>query len=1728
MNNRSALARCFLFLLVLTPVAFGQQDPNQARGFDPGKPFQMNGLDNINLFNGNLTITIPIGQTYHVSGSLSYGFTLIYSGNSWDTISNRTSPPQNQQYTTIVPNRRSNAGMGWLLSLGRLIPPWDPTNELTANDGSNQEWIYEGPDGHDHVLYPTLHPGETPDGIHAYTRDSTYIRMTTNGTNQKVEFPDGNYQIYQELDPATSPWPPVTTAGFGTWKLTELHDQFGNSVAITYKSDGTYPEKWEIADGTRTQRVFFKAASAPYTVVLDHVELTSFGTTGPATWTFGTTPTSVDRGPGDTSVPPLHVSSGGPFTVPLLTSVQLPAINGLSQHYSTVLAGDNGYDLVRCTSTITTNCSESPGHIRRLTTPTGGRIEWDYAYATLSGSGGIRNSDRAWAVKARTLRDGSANFIGQWTYNRKRSTQNSCSGSATNASQLVSSVTDPDGTTSVHYFSVFRDGDQPCPGDVGVETQYGLELSPGVQENGLFLASEVRTGNVTDLTTGPTNYRVTGGTLLRSDWTTFESESGVEKDLNFRESAHRTKYDDDNGCGTPQAPVTCFTATNHYLFDTFGHYRQTSTDGNLPGAGNYRTTFTNHNPAPTQSLWILTPFTEQCAVDESGIRGAMATQTCASLGTGTTLSGPVIKQYCFESSGFLSRQRALYGTTAGDHDLLAVFSQQNGNVTQEDYYGGDSQTLDTGDVCSVTPPNPSGYQILHTYSNGSLATTYHRPKSGDPIILEAHNDIDSNTGLVQVSYDTSGISTNYSYDVLGRIQTVTPTGEVEGIFDYSTPGSPVKVTAHRASASGTIQTISEYDALGRLSKETETLPTTTTSRITTYTGSGRINTVSQWQNSPVEKTTYSYDPFGRPLVMSAPDGSLTTTQYSGVRSATRTVKIGTSRSGSVVSPSDTVTTETYDAQGRLITLHDAAGNDTNYSYDVSGHLTNVVMGAQTRAFEYDGRGFLANEQHPELNGAAGVVRYSGFDSRGHTGVKLLGDTLSGFDVAYTYDALERLAQIDQITARSSPPAKRILKTFTFGTTGASKGKLLQDLRHNYRGTDDVVVTEDYTYRTVDGKLTDRQTTIDKANTRLQQFKQSYDYSDIGALSFLKYPICTDGSRPCGSSTLTSVSPVFTNGMVTSISGFANSISYHDDGTINQIAHPGTITDTYEADDHAMGRPKSITFANYDTCSRPSVASVVASPSGTVAPQTMVQLTATPAAGSGTVTYQWYHVVNEVAIPINGATSAVFSEAVTATSVYRVRVANGCGASDSAADITISVCSSLTITTHPASVTLPSPNSGTILSVVASGCGTLSYQWYQVVNSVSTPVGTNSSSYSTGALTATATFWVKVTDSQGAVDSNNAVVTVACSLAISTQPQGGTISSGESFNLHVTATGCGTLSYQWYQVVNSVNTPVGTNSSSYSTGALTATSTFWVKVTDSQGTANSNHAVVTIACSLAITTQPQGATISFGESYNLHVTASGCTSLVYHWYIGQPGDTSNLQSGGSNSTLTVSPSTTTTYWVQPTDANFNTVNSIAARVTVRPPVPTSVNAFVQQPGIIRVTWQGSTFAFGYLVQRCSSGGCNSLQATSPFDDAQRIANTTYVYRVASIDTSGNGVSAYSTADLATTMTFTPVQTNIVINRTHINELLTALNLVRAASGAAPVTWSQILPAGTPPPPAGAQPAMLVYKEHITSLRTQMDAALSALGIPASPYSEPLTSSTTRIKAIHFTELQGRTQ
>jgi hypothetical protein len=85
-------------------------------------------------------------------------------------------------------------------------------------------------------------------------------------------------------------------------------------------------------------------------------------------------------------------------------------------------------------------------------------------------------------------------------------------------------------------------------------------------------------------------------------------------------------------------------------------------------------------------------------------------------------------------------------------------------------------------------------------------------------------------------------------------------------------------------------------------------------------------------------------------------------------------------------------------------------------------------------------------------------------------------------------------------------------------------------------------------------------------------------------------------------------------------------------------------------------------------------------------------------------------------------------------------------------------------------------------------------------------------------------------------------------SITLQPANQTITSGSTATLSVTASGSAPFMYQWYIGASGTTTsPIGgATGSSYTTPALTSTTSYWVRVSNGTATADSNTAMVIIA------------------------------------------------------------------------------------------------------------------------------------------------------------------------------------------------------------------------------------------------------------------------------------------
>ncbi len=246
MRNYRAALYAVLVLLSVLPLQAAREGLSE-KGFVAGRTFAYGDLDSVNTFNGNLIVTVPIGPTFTVGDAYTYSFKVTYNSSIWD---HEDIAAVNEgmggfsgggMYITYkpesIPDRDSNAGLGWHFSLGSL-------KVTNTKVGQIARWAYVSSDGAEHVFFKNLHGNEgdyTSDPSTGYSRDSTYLRMKRITTNERtVEFPDGRVEVFRCLENCNS--------RMSKWRLEESRDRLGNGIYITYSSDTLNPEIWKICE----------------------------------------------------------------------------------------------------------------------------------------------------------------------------------------------------------------------------------------------------------------------------------------------------------------------------------------------------------------------------------------------------------------------------------------------------------------------------------------------------------------------------------------------------------------------------------------------------------------------------------------------------------------------------------------------------------------------------------------------------------------------------------------------------------------------------------------------------------------------------------------------------------------------------------------------------------------------------------------------------------------------------------------------------------------------------------------------------------------------------------------------------------------------------------------------------------------------------------------------------------------------------------------------------------------------------------------------------------------------------------------------------------------------------------------------------------------------------------------------------------------------------------------
>ena len=929
--------------------------PANERGVDPNKLYDFGGIDKVNLVNGNLSIKLPIGSRYPVGGGLSYGLQLAYNAKNWDYQLRREVAGSNWIYSTeAVPNRVSNAGVGWMISVGgRLLSPSDAENNSGGpmlvggpRQDPQPQWVWIDPEGAEHIFYGQLNAREDgPIAGTLWTRDGTYLRLSNDGTNfKKLEFPDGTVYRFELVNQQL----------FGgtvqnRWLLRYMLNSYaGNLVTISYvrlQALGTNEIRWIITDShNRHQEVIFEPDPSglnPAGRAKQALLTAPHGAT--ATWEL-----VYEANNAVTMLPRCHDTwPHNKPTVPvsMLQAVKVPT--------SPKTAFAMTYELG---SVPASSCRQ--GLLTRLALPTAGNentvcnggqhcagIEWsyaDYQMPLAACDGRVHFSLTPGVVEKRVYATtGLSQPTGKWTYLPTLTTTSDpartvqCSDgfppqySVEHFYTFTNTVTNLLNDQTVHHFSVLPRPNHEVPQPPSVVSrwqEFSLPLTRAASITGsdgktLYLSEEIKD------CTSPTNCTTAAKKYVRydRDASLFYLSSPITDryDLQRRPVSERTVY-------LPGLPKEHFVENTRTDFDGVGHYRNmVELGGGWTLAGGARTVTTYFNPE--SRTYMLDdndqPTTQHNYVSLAG-RSPWKLDTYVSIAR-TQGGSAAAERTCFDSgTGFLERRR-LYanGAGPGTHDVIVVYGGKTaqGNVTGQTFYGGDKATLNTGtDVCAANFPFPAAdYATVRGFGGGGGLPTSMEWKEGAATVLRQYlASVDVNGARVLSTTEPDEIRTDYHYDVLGRLEWIKPGGANPPAnekftawtrFTYGTaaaggcvagnPDSCASLLVERFTAGSFGGAPLErrryrFDGLGRLIRDGIGVPgiaaTEWSEVVTKYDSEGQVFFRSERHTTNPDNigTSFSgFDVFGRPTQVVSADGTSVDLSYVGVQAETRTTKI---------------------------------------------------------------------------------------------------------------------------------------------------------------------------------------------------------------------------------------------------------------------------------------------------------------------------------------------------------------------------------------------------------------------------------------------------------------------------------------------------------------------------------------------------------------------------------------------------------------------------------------------------------------------------------------------------------------------------------------------------------------------------------------------------------------------------------------------------------------------
>jgi RHS repeat-associated protein len=547
-------------------------------------------------------------------------------------------------------------------------------------------------------------------------------------------------------------------------------------------------------------------------------------------------------------------------------------------------------------------------------------------------------------------------------------------------------------------------------------------------------------------------------------------------------------------------------------------------------------------------------------------------------GNGTLLAKSTYAYDNYSAMGNMENYGGNYSGGSAPPGYNAAYNNQNltirgnrtGKTDYSDVVNGIAETFNNKrDIFGNTVQEQLACCSLNTYTFTS-STYWTRPDQiikGDPNGIHVTKLItyDFNTEEKTAVTDPNNLQTTFAYDNSGRpTQTSYPTGASSTAgYNDAAMSTQKSITFTTGGSNASVNTTETVDGWGRSVQSVNSFGGQVN---TTYDPMNRVTARTNpfpVGGSPSATTTFIYDPLGRPLTVTLPDGNTTQTTYSG-STTTSTDQVGRKSQSQ------------QDGLGRLISVteQDSTGGltlTTNYCYDLLDNLTQVNQGGQIRAFKYDALSRKIIERLPEqaatINDGTGTMwsrryTYTGFDK-----VSTRTDA-RGVVTTYGFDSLSRLTSISYNTSAAPSVASTNNVTFTYDTsgTGTTQALLLSVSLTGPLPT----YQETFSYDNLE-RVSSRTWTRDG-----QSFTISYQYNTGNELTQITYPdLRVVATNYNGSGQVASVTEP------SSGAAYLSSVSYNVAGQMTGMTLGNGVTETFTYDPNRLQltQQKAVTSGN---------------------------------------------------------------------------------------------------------------------------------------------------------------------------------------------------------------------------------------------------------------------------------------------------------------------------------------------------------------------------------------------------------------------------------------------------------------------------------------------------------------------------------------------------------------------